>query len=118
MAQSLANGLYTINGQPYELVNKFSGYGGYPNSVPQSTIPNANGNIVYQNSVYKPYKGLLGESTKSFPSPPFTPNAYTGNQLNKLNNGYNPYYQQYLDKMATYGAGAGKTSPATQKESK
>lgn len=53
----------------------------------------------------------------------FTPNPVTARQLAQfqpqqgLLSAQNPIYQQYLQKMAGYGAGAGKTAPAQSAQS-
>lgn len=66
MNQSLASPLYGLNGGTYELVNKTSGYGRYPNSLPnQSPLTMANGNTYYLGGIYKPYRGNMGGNGNS-----------------------------------------------------
>lgn len=63
-------------------------------------------------------QGLLQPITPAPRSTDYTPNPYTQRQLAQFSTPQassvqqSPYYQQYLDKMAGYGAGAGKTAPS------
>lgn len=63
-------------------------------------------------------QGLLQPIVPAPRTTNYTPNPYTQKQLAQFvapqaaNVQQSPYYQQYLNKMAGYGAGAGKTAPA------
>lgn len=63
-------------------------------------------------------QGLLQPIVPAPRSTDYTQNPYTQMQLSQFSTPQassvqqSPYYQQYLNKMAGYGAGAGKTAPA------
>lgn len=82
---------------------------GYPvtdnyNVTPQATAAEIAAEIARLNPTY---------FTPTPSKTPYTPNAYTANQLSQFNQPVqaNPFYNAYLNKM---GGHAGKTSPSQQ----